>query len=293
MRKLTAGGAGLIILGVVWGLAFVAIKRAILELSPVNLALLRWIVASAFFLPLFPLMGRPKTAFERRDLPRLLAFAFANVTGYHLSLYYSETTISAGLASLLSSFGPILIVVLSVLFLGEKVGRNVLLGLLFAVSGTFILSFESVGFGNSTSLFGPGEAVLAAVFYALYTVLGKPLVDKYGSRPVTIWAGLLGTVTMLPLLSASFINQAESMSIDGWISVLYLSLLGTVVGYLLFFALVGRDTVSRLSVQLYLIPIISVLGGALLLSETVTVSVVVGGAMMLVAVALATGAAKH
>jgi drug/metabolite transporter (DMT)-like permease len=94
------------VLSVIWGLAFLAIKQATFELSPVNLALLRWFVAGACFLILIPFIGKPKTKLAREDIPRLLVIAFANVVGYHLALYYAETTVSAGLAGLLISFGP-------------------------------------------------------------------------------------------------------------------------------------------------------------------------------------------
>jgi drug/metabolite transporter (DMT)-like permease len=119
-------------------------------------------------------------------------------------------------------------------------------------------------------------------------VLGKPLVHKYGSASTTIMAGLIGTAMMLPLLSQSFFVQASALSSLGWVSVLYLSLLSTVFGYLMFYALVSRGAVTRLSIQLYLIPVVSVIGGALLLNEPITVSVAVGGGMMLAAVAIAT-----
>jgi len=89
-------------------------------------------------------------------------------------------------------------------------------------------------------------------------------------------------------LSASFITQVESLPLDGWISVLYLSVLSTVLGYTLFYTLASRRAISKLSIQLYLIPIVSVIGGLLLLGESVTTFTLTGGAMMLVAVALAT-----
>ena len=76
------------------------------------------------------------------------------------------------------------------------------------------------------------------------------------------------------------------MSAVGWFSVLYLALLSTVIGYFLFYNLVSRSQVSRLSVQLYLIPIISVVSGVLLLGETVTLFTIIGGAAMLLAVAV-------
>ena len=288
LRKNITAYSGLLVLSVIWGLAFVAIKQAVTELTPVNLALLRWFVASVPFLILLPFIGRPKAKFERRDLPRLLMVALANVAGYHISLYYAETTISAGLAALLTSFGPIFIAILSYLLLKEKVGNKVLIGLLLAIAGTAVLSTGSISATDFASYGGIVEALLTAFCYALFTVLAKPLVHKYGSAPITIMAGLVGTAMMLPLLTPSFFAQTEALSVTGWASVLYLSLLSTVFGYLMFYALVSRGAVTRLSIQLYLIPVVSVIGGALLLNEPLTASVVVGGGMMLTAVAVST-----
>jgi len=288
LRKSFTGYSGLLVLSVIWGLAFVAIKQVVTELTPVNLALLRWFVASIPFLVLLPIIGRPKTKFERGDVPRLLVVALANVAGYHISLYYAETTLSAGLSALLTSFGPIFIAILSYFLLNEKAGRKVLAGLLLAMAGTAVLSTGSVSVGDLSSYAGIIENLITALCYALFTVLGKPLVHKYGSASTTIMAGLIGTAIMLPLLSQSFFAQVSALSSLGWVSVLYLSLLSTVFGYLMFYALVSRGAVTRLSIQLYLIPVVSVIGGALLLNETITVSVAVGGGMMLAAVAIAT-----
>ena len=276
------------VLSVIWGLAFVAIKQVVSELAPVNLALLRWLVASVPFLILLPIIGRPKARFERRDIPRLLAVALANVAGYHISLYYAETTISAGLSALLTSLGPIFIAVLSYILLKEKAGKKVLVGLILAIAGTTVLSTGSISVNDLASYGGILEALITALCYALFTVLGKPLVHKYGSASTSIMAGLIGTAMMLPLLTPSFFTQTSALSFTGWASVLYLSLLSTVFGYLMFYALVSRGAVTRLSIQLYLIPVVSVIGGALLLNEPVTTSVVVGGGMMLAAVAIST-----
>jgi drug/metabolite transporter (DMT)-like permease len=278
---------GLVVLSVIWGLAFVAIKEADQVLSPVNLALMRWLIASVLFFALLPVMGKSKSRFERKDVPRLLLVAFANVAGYHISLNYAETTISAGLSGLLIAFGPVFVVVLSVFVLNEKAGRKVLLALLLAVFGTLLLSLSSMSVNDLSSLYGPGAVILSALCYALFAVFGKPLVQKYGSGSVTTRAGLLGTAMMLPLLSSSFVSQVESLPLDGWISVLYLSVISTVLGYMLFYKLVSQRAVSRLSIQLYLIPIVSVVGGVILLGESVTPVTAIGGATMLAAVTLA------
>ncbi len=275
-------------MSVIWGMAFVAIKQADTELSPVNLALLRWMVACVPFLVLLPIIGRPKVKLGRKDIPRFLAVALANVAGYHISLNFAETTLSAGLAALLIAFGPIFIAILSYLLLNERASRNLILGLVLAVAGTAVLSTGSISFSDLSSYGGILEALVTALCYALFTVLGKPLVHKYGSAPTTIIAGLIGTGMMLPLLSQSLVTQASSLSFYGWASVLYLALLSTVFGYLMFYAMVSRGAVTKLSIQLYLIPVVSVVGGAFLLNEPLTLPVLVGGGMMLTAVAVST-----
>lgn len=287
-RRRVSTYSGLILLSIIWGMAFVAIKQADTELSPVNLALIRWFIASALFLLLVPFIGKWKTRFERKDVPRMLVIAFSNVAGYHISLYYAENTVSAGVASILISFGPVFIVVLSAILLKEKASRNVLLALSLAIVGTIILSAGSISLSNLSTFYGPLEVIISAAFYALFSVLSKPMVQKYGAPPITIWSGVVGTAMMLPLLSTSFISQIESLSSYGWISVLYLSAISTVLGYLIFFTLISRGAVSRLSIQLFLAPVASVVGGALLLGESVTIFMVIGGALMLVGVALAT-----
>jgi len=277
----------LFLLSTIWGIAFVAIRRADFELSPVNLAILRWLISSAAYGIVLIFIGRPKIRFDRKDLPRLLVISFANVPMYHLALNYAETTVSSGLAGLLISLGPVFITALSAYVLKEKITRNVILALVLAVSGAAILAVGNLQ-GTSSGLIGAGEVVISAVAYAIFAVLSKPVVKKYGALRVAIWAGLTGTAMLLPLISQSLIKQTETLSFYGWLSVLYLALLSTVLGYSIFYTLVSRGAVSRLSIQLYLIPIVSVVGGIVLLQESVSIFMLFGGGLMLLAISLAT-----
>lgn len=278
----------LILLSVIWGLAFAAIRLSERYLSPVNLALARWIIASACFLLLAPFFGRLRTKLDTRDLPRFLIVAFANVVAYHLTLYYSEENIAAGVAGLLVALGPVFIMLMSRILLDERHGRSVAAALLLAFTGTLILSQGSVKSGGLVSLAGVLEAVGTAFSYALFAVLSKPLVQRYGARPITIWAGLAGTLMLLPLMSGSFFRQMERLPLQSWLALLYLAILSTVAGYMLFYSLVGRGSVTRLSIQLYLIPVVGVAGGVLLLGEGVTPYTIAGGVLLLSSVALAT-----
>lgn len=93
---------------------------------------------------------------------------------------------------------------------------------------------------------------------------------------------------MLPLLSGSFASQVLTLSFYGWVCALYLGLLSTVFGYLLSYALINRGAVPRLSIQLYLIPVVSVAGGAHMLGEPLTIPVLVGGGLIPLALGVTT-----
>ena len=276
------------VLSLIWGLAFVAIRRADFELSPINLALLRWLLASAGFLAVSPFLLKPKVKFERRDLLRLLVISLLNVPAYHLALNFGETTVSSGLAGFLVAMGPVLIAVFSAVLLKEKLGRKLALALAIGVAGTLVMFVPDLSLNSAGSILGPMEVLVAAFSFALFSVLSKPLVTKYGSASVTIWAALAGTLMLLPLLSPNFGAETISLSLEGWISVLFLSLLSTVAGYLMFYALVSRSALSKVGIQMYLIPVVSVIGGILLLREGLNTYTIAGGAVLLLSVAIAT-----
>ncbi len=281
------GYALTVLLCVIWGLAFVAIRAADFELAPVNLTLLRWITVSASFLVLYPFIVKPKVKFERRDIPRLFVVAFTSVDVYHLSLNYSEKIVDASVAGMLISLGPLFSIIFSVLLLDERLGRRFVFAIMLALIGAIVISSPDLNLASG-SIYGPLGVVLSSLAAGIYTVTSKPLVGKYGPFPVAVWAAFVGTAFLLPLVSPSLVQQAEVLSFNGWAAVLYLAILSTVVANLIFFTLLSRQSVSRLSIQLYLVPLVSVVGGFLILNELATPAVVVGGVILLAGVTIGT-----
>ena len=277
----------LIVLSVIWGLAFVAIRRADFELSPVNLTLLRWFIVSLGFLAIYPFVVKPKMKFEMRDFPRLLAVALTNVVIYHLALNTAETKVDASLAGLLISLAPLTTVLLSVVVLREKTHARLWGALVLAIAGSVVIASPDIS-TNSTTFQGPLLVVVAAISSGVFTVLSKPLTTKYGPFPVAAWASFVGTAILSPLASPGLFQQAQGLSAYAWASVLYLAILSTVLANLIYFTLVSRQSLSSLGVQLYLVPAVSAVGGVLILSESLALATIAGGALLLVAVGLAT-----
>lgn len=289
MPKLT-GYFPMFVLSVIWGMAFVAIRRADFELSPVNLTILRWAIVSVSFLAIYRWVVKPKAKFESKDLPRLVVVALGNVVIYHLALNTAETTVDASLAGLLISLNPLMIVVLSAGVLHERISARFWAALTLGVLGAVVISSPDLSLGSAAST-GPLLVVVAALSNATYTVASKPLVLKYGPFPVATWSALLGTAILVPLATPGLIAQAESLSVEGWTAVLYLALLSTVLTNLIYFSQVS-GSVSRLGIQLYLVPVVSAIGGVVLLQETLGPETLLGGALMLLAVALATSSRR-
>jgi drug/metabolite transporter (DMT)-like permease len=274
-----------VILCIIWGMAFVAIRVADFELSSVNLTLLRWITVSACFLVLYPFIVKPKVRFEWRDFPRLLVVSVTSVDIYHLSLNYAEKTVDASVAGVLISLGPLFAIISSVILLDERVGRRFVVGVALALAGATVISSPDLTLASGTFL-GPLAVVLSSLASGIYTAASKPLVGKYGPFPVAVWAAFVGTAILLPLVSPSLFQQAAELSVRGWAAIIYLAVLSTVLANLMYLTLLSRQSVSRLSIQLYIIPLVSVVGGILLIGEPLSLAVVVGGIILLAGVTI-------
>lgn len=126
-----------------WASAFAGIKAGLSAYSPGQLALLRFLVGSASMAVLARLRGFGLP--ERKDIPRILAVGFLGFTVYHVFLNYGERTVSAGAASLIVSFTPVMTALLASFFLRERLRFLGWAGIAVSVSGVALISFGEGG----------------------------------------------------------------------------------------------------------------------------------------------------
>ena len=132
---------------VAWATAWVSIRVAITAYSPAQLALGRYLIASAILLPIF-LSRRP--SFKRADWPRIAGAGLFGFTLYNLCLNAGEATITAGAAALIGSTIPVLSTLSARLFLGERVHPRVWWGSAIALVGVALIGWgeeQGLGFG--------------------------------------------------------------------------------------------------------------------------------------------------
>ncbi len=262
-----------------WALAFPVIKIALRELSALNLTILRLFLACLIFLGIFALFRHRFSPLQRKDIIPIFVLGFTGIIMYHLGLNYAEQFISASAASLLIATIPIFVVILAVVFLKEKIGIFILLGILFCLSGVVIISvYGSAGQMIEISyIVGALAALMAAFVGAVYTIAGKKMLARYSGMSLTMYAFVFGTIGLVPLLRPLFFTQVFSLSMDGWSAVLFLSIGSSVIAYVAWFVVLEMKNTSEVSVYLYVIPVVSTIISFLFLDEQITWLFIVGG----------------
>ncbi len=266
-----------------WAFAFPFIKIGLEELSPINLTILRLFTTCAVFLVF--LVGFPKkfSHIQKKDIVPLFLLGFFGLVVYHLGLNYGETYISPSVASLIIATIPVFTVIFATLFLKEKLTRKIAIGVPLSLCGVVIISLTGTsGDPFEMTYLTAALAVLISAFVgAGYTIAGKKLLQRYSALSLTVYAFLFGSIGLLPFLSSSLITEVTSLSWVGWGAVLFLALLPTVIGYILWYVALEIKTASEISVFLYFIPVLSTVISYFLFQEPITLLFILGGVLVI------------
>lgn len=266
-----------------WAFAFPFIKIGLEELSPINLTIMRLFIVCITFFIILILKPKKLSKFQKKDIPSFFLLGFLGVVVYHFALNYGEQYVSAGAASLIIATIPLFVIILALIFLSEKITQNIILGIIFSLSGVIIIS----SFGNEdinleiNYFYGALAVLIAALVGAGYTVAGKKLLKRYSPLSLTIYAFLIGSIGMIPFITPSLFKEIAKMSLTGWSAILFLAFFPTVIGYVLWYVVLEIKKASEISVYLYFTPVLSTIISYFLLNERITFSFLIGGALVI------------
>lgn len=253
-------------LGLVWGSAFLGIKIGLDTFPPILFAGARFILASLVLTPIVILMGI--------DLPRTWGdFKHASIAGvfviagYHGLLFWGEQYVTSSLAAIIVASNPILTAMLAYLLLPEeKLGVWGAVGVAMGFLGVYLL----VGPRDTPSgLLGAVAVFAAAVSFALGSTLTKKHENEshvLGMTALQMWIG------GLLLIGAGLIWEntgGVGLTLEGIGALVYLAVACSVLGFSLFFYLIGAIGVARTNLVSYVTPGIAVILGWLWLGETI------------------------
>ena len=271
-------GAGLIAV-CLWGLAPVATRSLVHELAPLPLLTLRQLLAAAVLLPwAVPALRR----IDARDLPRFMVAGLLGMVGYNLPVTVGLQWLPASSAGLLLATEPVWVLVIGLVFLGERASPRVLAGTGVALAGVAVIAGPAaLSPGSGTrAVAGAVLVLLATLAFGGYMIVLRPLSQKYGPVSATATSSVAGA---LPYLALAGTAWPPRLSPSAGAELLFLALGSTVAGMLLWNLAVvrGGAGISRL---LYLEPVVSVLGAMVFLGERVTAAVLAGGVLVIAGV---------
>jgi drug/metabolite transporter (DMT)-like permease len=270
---------------VIWGLSFLSTKVAVAALPPMTIAAARFVVAVLLLLPI-ALALREDLRLALRDAPLMAAGGLFGVTVYFLCENNGIALLTASESSLVIATIPVLTMLVDRAVLKTRLGARSYAGAVLSFAGVALIVAPSIG-GGSSSVEGFLYMGGAAACWVAYAMVTKPLSARYGGLNITFWQSVFGLVGCVPFaLAESPAWRAPGPVVA--LNVLYLGVLCSAAGYLLYIVAMERLGAGTTSVFLNLVPVVSVAAAFFLLGERLGALTMAGGAIAVAGVYLAT-----
>lgn len=260
-------------------------KIGLREVPPLSFAFLRFLLALLF---LIPYLLKQKWQDYIIVLP-LSALATLNIAFFVLGIQTTTATIS----QLLYAGSPLITVLISYIVLKSENRNEKILGIIIGFLGILVIVFLPVIEGNrvlSGDMLGNVLIAAGVILYSFYLSFSKKAQVKYSLLFITSSFILTTVFVLLPFFIWDTLSSLwfQNISTGGILSILYAGLLGTLVPYYLTQYTVRHGGAVFASLSFYLIPIFAFLTAFLLLGESLTPGILIGGALALLGVYLAT-----
>jgi drug/metabolite transporter (DMT)-like permease len=280
-----------------WGSSFVVVKALLNEgLTPIAIATFRFFLAGILFA--ITLLVRKANShgysllIRKRDIPTVTVLALTGVTLFFTAQYTGISMAGASIAAILVCLiSPILITTLSVKLLGEHLAKAQMLGIAIAATGTFtVIAGGTLSIQHSEGFFLGSLLLLSTPFlWAAYTLMGKRIMQTYDAFLVVAYVNTLGGLFLVPFsLAEHSLYLIVVISLNGWLSILFLSTTCSLLGYYIWFHVLDRANASTVSSFLFAEPLVTVAFAIAFAGETANPYIIVGGFLIFAGVYLVT-----
>lgn len=277
---------GYILICLIWGTTWLAIKVSIFTLPPFFSAGVRFTIASLLILAVLK-YRKYKYRFDLRETIFLLLVGLGSFSVPYGLVYWAEGRITSGLTAVTFAVMPFFAAILSKFFLDdESLNFWKIFGILLGFSGLVVIFGGDLKVGSLSSAAG----ILAVVLSAFLNAGVAVAVKKHGRHIDPVYINLipmsLGAVTLMG--TSLFIENwsAIRFSVSNVIAILYLAAFGSVFAFVIYFYLLKHISVVLLSMTSFITPLLAIASGAIVLGEKFPGGTVLGSAMILAGVLL-------
>jgi len=268
---------------------FLVAKRAMEEIPPFPLVILRFALSALVFLFILRLVPGPMLP-PRGYRARVLAMGLLAGPVNQGFFFYGLSHSRPAHAALLYALTPIGVYLLQVLRGQERSRPEAIFGIGVALAGALVLLLSHGLAEVRGPLFGDLFILGAVIAWVAYTAEGKPLIADLGAVRATAWTMIAGALLLAPaapfVLRTGHLVDASPTAL--W-CIAYLGLLTSVVSYLLWYYALSKTLASKVAVFSNLQPAATALAAWAILGDPLTWEVAVGGALVIAGVWVAQG----
>ncbi|MBR6488257.1 MAG: EamA family transporter [Clostridiales bacterium] len=268
-KKSTLGDILIIIAGLFWGSMGIFVRHLNgLGFTSIQVACVRLVTAGILF-SLILLIKDPKGfKIKAKDIPLFLALGLVSILFFTCCYFTAIRLMTMSTAAILLYTSPIWVMVLSVIFLKEKITSRKIIALILAFAGCVLVS----GFGGKVTLIGILVGLGSGLGYGLYSIFGTFALKNYQPLTVTCYtfliAGLGSVFVSNPVDLISKIQAAGSLpKLLGFI--LLTAVITAVIPFLLYTLGLNKTTASKAAVLATVEPAAATLFGFFVMKESI------------------------
>ena len=273
-----------IALGVLWGMPYLLIRIAVSAVDPLVVAGTRTLIGTLLLLPIA--WHREVLVAGFRKWQWLLIYTLVEISVPWLLLGHAETRLNSSTAGLLLAVVPLFAALIVTKLGHERLELRRLLGVGIGFAGVALLVGIDIHFADLPAV---AMTMVVAVCYAIGPIIVDRKLNDVPAIGVVTASLIIATLVYAPF--APMVWPEHFPASAAW-SVVGLGVLCTAAAFLAFFALIAEAGAARATVITYVNPAVAIVLGALVLSEPVTLGMVIGFPLVIVGSVLGTSRAR-
>lgn len=274
----------LLLLSAIWGASFIFMRVISPVLGPVLTASMRTLIAGLFLWGLFTFLG-----YEIHWKKHYKHYIFIGIVNSSIPFFmysFAALYLPASLSSIINAMAPMFGAVLAALFLIEPLNLKKVVGLILGVIGVAVVSSLNVSGGGSFYILSIVACVIAALCYGISSIYIKLKASHIKPKAIACASQVIAGLALLPF--TYFFPVRGTIDVKIALMTIVFAIVCSVLAYLLYYQLLSEVGPTKTLTVTYLIPVFSILWGVILLGETLNITTIFGGLIIIVGTYLVT-----
>lgn len=274
----------LILAAVCWGGTFIAGRVVAQVVGPFSAAFLRFFLASLFLVFITKKLEGGLPRLQKNQIIPVILLGMTGVFAYNVLFFSGLQTVTASRASVIIAINPIFIALFASLLFKERLRGINVTGILLCVAGAIVVISHGVPQTLLHGDVGRGELYILGCVgsWVLYSLIGKHTMQEISPMAAVTYSCLIGgALLFVPACIEGLFEDAAGYRMIDWIGIAYLGFFGSVLGFTWYYEGIQAIGASRAAVFINFVPVSAVILAFLLLGETLDISLIIGGAMVI------------